>query len=41
MCQACLFDLEYGLPVEVRDKFLGEKKVEMPGASANRDYFID
>eukprot|EP01015_Nassula_variabilis_P032781 TRINITY_DN7724_c0_g3_i1.p1 TRINITY_DN7724_c0_g3~~TRINITY_DN7724_c0_g3_i1.p1 ORF type:complete len:212 (+),score=26.97 TRINITY_DN7724_c0_g3_i1:66-701(+) len=38
VCQTCLFDLEYGLPVEVRDKFL-EEKVEIPTNEANRDYW--
>jgi pre-mRNA-splicing factor RBM22/SLT11 len=26
-CQTCLFDLEYGLSVELRDKLLDNKKV--------------
>jgi pre-mRNA-splicing factor RBM22/SLT11 len=38
VCQTCLFDLQFGLPVEVRDKFLKEK-VEMPRDAVNRDFF--
>ena len=38
VCQTCLFDLQFGLPVEVRDKFLKEK-VEMPKDPVNRDFF--
>ena len=40
-CQTCLFDLEYGLPVELRDKLLDDKKVYIPTNIACRDYFID
>ena len=39
VCQTCLFDLQYGLPVEVRDKFLGEAKVNIPECEGNRDYW--
>mmetsp|Transcript_36369 Transcript_36369/g.90849 ORF Transcript_36369/g.90849 Transcript_36369/m.90849 type:complete len:368 (-) Transcript_36369:901-2004(-) len=40
VCQVCLFDLEYGLPVQVRDKFLeDQQKVELPDSGVNRDYF--
>eukprot|EP00920_Eleutheroschizon_duboscqi_P028842 GHVT01070077.1.p1 GENE.GHVT01070077.1~~GHVT01070077.1.p1 ORF type:complete len:239 (+),score=48.94 GHVT01070077.1:431-1147(+) len=40
VCQTCLFDLEYGLPVQVRDKILEESaaKVELPESTANRMY---
>jgi pre-mRNA-splicing factor RBM22/SLT11 len=38
VCQTCLFDLQYGLPVEVRDKFL-KNKVEVPKDSVNRDFW--
>lgn len=41
VCQTCLFDLEYGLPVEVRDKFLDENQVVIPTSIPNRDYFIE
>lgn len=41
VCQTCLFDLEYGLPVEVRDKFLDNNQVVIPNNSANRDFFIE
>lgn len=42
VCQVCLFDLEYGLPVQVRDKFLEEaQKVELPDSQVNRDYAIN
>ena len=38
VCQTCLLDLEYSLPVEVRDKFLKEK-VEIPKDVVNRDFW--
>lgn len=39
VCQVCLFDLEYGLPVQVRDKFLEEsERVELPESQVGRDY---
>lgn len=41
VCQTCLFDLEYGLPVQVRDKFLEENQVVIPANTANRDFFIE
>eukprot|EP00933_Yihiella_yeosuensis_P003709 TRINITY_DN10689_c0_g1_i1.p1 TRINITY_DN10689_c0_g1~~TRINITY_DN10689_c0_g1_i1.p1 ORF type:complete len:356 (+),score=64.95 TRINITY_DN10689_c0_g1_i1:55-1122(+) len=41
VCQTCIFDLEYGLPVEVRDKYLeelGQNKVALPNSRVGRDY---
>ena len=38
VCQTCLFDLQFGLPVEVRDRFLKEK-VEVPKDPVNRDFW--
>lgn len=38
VCQTCLFDLQFGLPVEIRDKFLKEK-VEVPKDAVNRDFW--
>jgi len=41
VCQTCLFDLEYGLPVQVRDRYLeelGQEKIEMPESRVGRDY---
>jgi pre-mRNA-splicing factor RBM22/SLT11 len=40
VCQTCLFDLEYGLPVEVRDKALGISANAVPRSDVNREYFI-
>lgn len=43
VCQTCLFDLEYGLPVQVRDRYLeelGQEKLEMPESRVGRDYKI-
>jgi len=43
VCQTCLFDLEYGLPVEVRDKYLeeaGHSKVALPESRVGRDYAL-
>jgi len=40
VCQTCLFDMEYGLPVEVRDKYLEEaQKVQLPALGPNRDFY--
>jgi len=39
VCQTCLFDLEFGLPVQVRDKFLEDRqKFDLPESRVNRDY---
>lgn len=43
VCQTCLFDLEYGLPVEVRDKFLeemGQQKIALPESRVGKDFQI-
>ena len=38
VCQTCLFDLQFGLPVEIRDRYLKEK-ICIPKEVANRDFF--
>ncbi|KAM7540480.1 hypothetical protein Aperf_G00000038597 [Anoplocephala perfoliata] len=38
VCQTCIFDLEYGLPVEVRDKALRISQ-QLPRSEVNREYF--
>ncbi|KAH7340216.1 pre-mRNA-splicing factor SLT11 [Rhizoctonia solani] len=38
VCQTCLLDLEYGLPVQVRDTALGRKN-EAPSSEVNREYY--
>lgn len=43
VCQTCLFDLEYGLPVQVRDKFLeeqGQNKIALPQSKTGRDFAL-
>lgn len=42
-CQTCIFDLRFGLPVQVRDKAMGDASkngvvVRKPGSEANREY---
>eukprot|EP00397_Hematodinium_sp_SG-2012_P047006 GEMP01053301.1.p1 GENE.GEMP01053301.1~~GEMP01053301.1.p1 ORF type:complete len:387 (+),score=58.05 GEMP01053301.1:69-1163(+) len=42
VCQKCIFDLEYGLPVEVRDKFLDEhQRMNLPESRVGKQYAID
>jgi len=38
VCQTCLLDLEYGLPVQVRDQAL-KIKDELPKSVVNKEYF--
>lgn len=43
VCQTCLFDLEFGLPVAVRDKYLeeqGQTKIALPESRPGRDYAL-
>jgi pre-mRNA-splicing factor RBM22/SLT11 len=40
VCQTCLFDLQFGLPVEVRDKFLAEK-IEVPKDIVNKNFWAN
>ncbi|KAL7676391.1 hypothetical protein ACOME3_002645 [Neoechinorhynchus agilis] len=39
VCQTCLLDLEYGLPVQVRDHAL-QIKSDIPSNPVNREYFM-
>ena len=39
VCQTCLFDLEYGLPVQVREYAEGVKD-KLPQSDVNKEYFI-
>ncbi|KAJ6223440.1 hypothetical protein RDWZM_001985 [Blomia tropicalis] len=38
ICQTCLLDLQYGLPVQVRDQILGTKQ-DVPKSEINREYY--
>lgn len=46
VCQTCLFDLEFGLPVQVRDKYMEEasmgsqEAIQTNGSRVNRDYAL-
>ena len=39
VCQTCLLDLEYGLPVQVRDQALGIKD-NIPKGDVSKEYMI-
>eukprot|EP00922_Rhytidocystis_sp_ex-Travisia-forbesii_P004768 GHVS01007001.1.p1 GENE.GHVS01007001.1~~GHVS01007001.1.p1 ORF type:complete len:413 (-),score=57.24 GHVS01007001.1:96-1235(-) len=43
VCQTCLFDLEYGLPVQVRDKYLADQaqKFDLPESHVNKNYLAN
>ena len=38
-CQSCIYDLKYGLPIDVRNKLIGDQKVELLMSEGNRDLF--
>jgi pre-mRNA-splicing factor RBM22/SLT11 len=39
VCQTCVLDLQYGLPVQVRDAALGVKNAA-PSSGTNREYYM-
>eukprot|EP00850_Spirogloea_muscicola_P005596 SM000026S08845 [mRNA] locus=s26:1516:3864:- [translate_table: standard] len=42
VCQVCLLDLEYGLPVEVRDSALGINSTDaIPKSDVNREFYAE
>ncbi|KAL4183569.1 hypothetical protein AMTRI_Chr11g155760 [Amborella trichopoda] len=41
VCQVCLLDLEYGLPVQVRDTALAITNDAIPKSDVNREYFAE
>ncbi|KDD74917.1 hypothetical protein H632_c989p0, partial [Helicosporidium sp. ATCC 50920] len=40
VCQVCLFDLEYGLPVQVRDQALGLSEDALPESAAGKEFAL-
>ena len=41
VCQVCLFDLDYGLPVQVRDAALGVEKDEIPESAVGKEFQLN
>lgn len=42
VCQTCVLDLQFGLPVQVRDSTLSEyEKMQMPESDVGREYLIE
>jgi hypothetical protein len=43
ICQTCLLDMKYGLPVGVRDSLLGqmENQIAMPASNVGQQYFYE
>ena len=39
--QVCLLDLDYNLPVQVRDSALGKELEDLPQSDANKEYVLD
>lgn len=39
VCQTCLLDLEYGLPIQVRDAAL-KVKDDIPRSEVNKEYYV-
>lgn len=39
VCQTCLLDLEYGLPIQVRDAALRIKD-DLPRSDVNKEYYV-
>lgn len=40
VCQTCVLDLQYGLPVQVRDTALG-LKTTVPKSDINKQYYVN
>lgn len=38
-CQSCIYDLKFGLPIDIRNKLMGDQKVELLMSEGNRDLF--
>ncbi|KAF8060585.1 zinc finger CCCH domain-containing protein 40 [Scenedesmus sp. PABB004] len=41
VCQVCLFDLDYGLPVQVRDTALGIEREDIPESDVGKEFQLN